>query len=314
MSTSTSSWRPSGRLRDLPLFLLGLCVLVPFAAWVTPYAYRALLDLGWLADHPHDPDRTFLKVFRRCLLVPLLLWLAYCVRPWRDVPRDQFGLRPLSGARRYMLPALLATVAVGVLYIGALLASGSLGAETDFRVGRAISRLALIALTALAVGVLEEWFFRGWLWSRLDGGRRTWAGAWVTSIVFAFAHAFRPGALERAVSHDFDGALDALLGWLAHAVNPHSFGPAFMGLFLLAMVLSGALRRTRNLWTAVGVHAGGVLVLFGQAVFTDEVEDAPAWVATKHLYDAPAGWALLGACALLLWLLPLRPEAHTGPS
>ncbi len=314
MSTSTSGWRPSGRLRDLPLFLAGLCVLVPFAAWLTPHAYRAMLDLGWLADHPYDPDRTFLKVFRRCLLVPLLLWFAYCVRPWRDVPPDHFGLRPFSGARRYMLPALLVSLAVGVLYIGALLMSGSLGPETDFRVGKAVSRIALISLTAVAVGVLEEWFFRGWLWTRIDGGRRTWAGAWITSIVFGFAHAFRPGALEHGVSHDFSGAMEALFGWLAHAVNPQSFGPVFMGLFLLAMVLSGALRRTRNLWTAVGVHAGGVLVLFGQGVFTDEVEGAPAWIATKHLYDAPAGWALLGGCALALWVLPLRSETPSVPS
>ncbi len=311
MSTSTSGWRPSGRLRDLPLFLAGLCVLIPFAAWITPHVYGALVDLGWLAPHPYDADRTFLKVFRRCLLVPLLLWLAYCVRPWRDVPRDQFGLRPLSGARRYLLPAFLVSLGVGALYIGLLLLVGGLGPETDFRVGKAFARIAVILLTASAVGLFEEWFFRGWLWTRIDGGRRSWGGAWLTSIIFGFAHAFRPGALDRTVSLDYSGAMEALAGWLRHAASPESFGPAFLGLFLLAMVLSGALRRTRNLWTAVGVHAGGVLVLFGHAVFTDEVEGAPAWIATKHLYDAPAGWALLGVAALLLWVLPQR-EAATG--
>ena len=312
MSTSTSGWRPSGRLRDLPLFLVGLCVLVPFAAWVTPHAYRALLELGWIADHPYDPDRTFLKVFRRCLLLPLLLWLAYCVRPWRDVPPDQFGLRPLSGLKRYMLPAFAVSLAVGALYIGVLVTTGSLGPETEFGVGKAVRRIALITVTAFTVGIFEEWFFRGWLWTRLDGGRHTWRGAWLTSIIFGFAHAFRPGALDGTVSHDFSGAMDALFGWLRHAASPESFGPAFLGLFLLAMLLSGALRRTRNLWTAVGVHAGGVLVLFGQGVFTDEVEGAPAWIATKHLYDAPAGWALLGVSALVLWVLPRREAAATS--
>jgi membrane protease YdiL (CAAX protease family) len=85
----------------------------------------------------------------------------------------------------------------------------------------------LWAAAYLAVGLAEEFVFRGYLQYTLTRSVGFWPAALVTSILFGLIH------------------LDAQAPW-----------PAVANICLLALIASMALRRTGNLWFAIGCHMG----------------------------------------------------------
>jgi membrane protease YdiL (CAAX protease family) len=95
--------------------------------------------------------------------------------------------------------------------------------------GRALILSTLAwSLTFLIVGLAEEFAFRGYLQFTLTSGMGFWPAALLTSAIFGLAHAGNPGESKFGL------------------VSVVCFGLLFC-LFL---------RRTGNLWWAVGFHAG----------------------------------------------------------
>ena len=94
--------------------------------------------------------------------------------------------------------------------------------------GTIVSATAAWGATFVIVGLAEEFVFRGYLQFTLTTGMGFWPAAIVLSAMFGFAHAGNPGESK-------SGLLSVVL-----------FGLLFC-LFL---------RRTGNLWLAVGFHAG----------------------------------------------------------
>ncbi|GAB3425502.1 hypothetical protein GCM10027569_62930 [Flindersiella endophytica] len=94
------------------------------------------------------------------------------------------------------------------------------------------------SLTLLTASVLEEFFYRGWLQTRLESLYGRWPAILVSSLVFAFMHLDRLGTLGLGLG-------------LASIV-------AFQGVFGL---MQGYLwSRYRNLWAVIVVHVAVNLV------------------------------------------------------
>jgi uncharacterized protein len=83
----------------------------------------------------------------------------------------------------------------------------------------------LWAIAYLAVGIAEEFAFRGYLQYTLTQGIGFWPAAVVTSALFGLIH------------------LDVQAPW-----------PAIVNIAVLALLVCMALRRTGNLWFAIGCH------------------------------------------------------------
>ena len=280
--------------RSLPIVLLAAAGIVAAAVLLTPPVYRWLLALDWI-----DADE-FLKVLRRLLLFPLLIALFAWLKPWRDGGLASYGLlgepaRPSLFLRAYGLTAAL-LLALLVWHF----AVGWLAWEDPFRSDKAFGRLGRWLGVGLVLGVLEEWFFRGWLERRLL--RKAFApvsAALVVALVYAAIHAFKPSRLDIEVTHDAAGALRALGWWFTHLVDPVAFGPTFVGLFLFSLVLTAAWRRWKTLWVPIGVHAAGITVLRSYGAFTDR-DPQRTWAGTKELLDGPPAWILLVAALVLI--------------
>lgn len=275
---------------------LAVAAVVGGAALLAGPIHAALVAPGWLGD----TDRDFLRVFRRLLLIPLVLVFLWRVRPWRGAGGHDFGLRPTRARLRTAALAFAVTVLAAVALLAWQFQQGWLRFEDPLRWGELARRLGLYLVGGLLVGLLEEWFFRGWLVARgtRDVGPRF--GVLVSAVIFALIHAFRPSRLEVPVSHDAAGALEALGGWLAHMVDLEAFGASALGLFCFALLLSAAYRRAGSLWMPIGIHAGAVLVLFSYGAITDRTP-ARTWAGSRLLYDGPVAWGLLLGAALLLW-------------
>lgn len=91
-----------------------------------------------------------------------------------------------------------------------------------------VSSIAAWSVTFIVVGLAEEFSFRGYLQYTLTTGLGFWPSAVLLSALFALAHATNPGETK--------------------------FG--LFSVVLFGLVFCLVLRRTGNLWWAVGFHAG----------------------------------------------------------
>jgi len=137
--------------------------------------------------------------------------------PWRSALGKNFWIGGLAG---------FAAISVCLLGIFALHGVGFTGVAIHGET--LISATAAWSVTFVLVGLSEEFAFRGYLQYTLTSGMGFWPAAILLSCVFALAHRSNPGESNY-------GLLSVVL-----------FGLLFC-LFL---------RRTGNLWWAVGFHAG----------------------------------------------------------
>jgi membrane protease YdiL (CAAX protease family) len=297
--------------RELGFWLPALALVVLGAAALAAPAYDALVYVG-LLDRPAsdlDADRTFLKVFRRLLLIPLVLLFLWRVRPWRDGGLGRYGLLGGTARLRPALGALVVTLLCLVVVIAAQFAFGWMHWEEPPRWATFGRRVLRMVPGGILLAIVEEFFFRGWLLERLRARFRLAAAVVASAAIYALVHAFRPTTLTVDVSHDFAGALQALAGWLAHALDVAAFGPSFLGLLLFGLLLAAAYLRSKTLWVPVGIHAAAVWVLFTYGALTERVPERN-WAGTKRLYDGPLAWVLLAVFAFLLW--PRKAVASPG--
>jgi hypothetical protein len=136
--------------------------------------------------------------------------------PWREALRGNFWIGALWGIAGITALMLLMR-ALGGYSFGALALSG-----------RALVTYALAWGGAfLLVALFEEFFFRGYLQFTLASGMHFWPAALLTSAAFGAVHLANPGE-----------------------------GPeGAFSVFVTGMFLCFTLRRTGNLWFAIGWHA-----------------------------------------------------------
>jgi membrane protease YdiL (CAAX protease family) len=287
----TSPWRHAAWL------------LVPLSALAAPAVHHGLRALGLPLD--------FAQTLRRCLLVAVVAAVLVSLRPWREVPADLWGLRgPHARVRHAVLGALLAVS----MLLAATLVEAALGRFSWDRAHGARKfwgRLPATVLGGVAIALLEETFFRGWLLSRLR--RRTALGAAVAlgALLFALPHAFRGTAAPADLPATLDGVGRALAAWGRNLVDVAEFGPKFVGLFLLAVLLSAGFLRTRSLLFPMGVHFGAHVYLQQASALTHRDPERD-WLGSKWLYDGPILWAAMIALSWALW--PRNASAERGPA
>jgi membrane protease YdiL (CAAX protease family) len=171
-----------------------------------------------------------------------------------------------------------------------------------------VSATAAKALLAgLAVGFVEETFFRGAIYAgiRRDGG--LWTAVILSSVIYAALHFVR--------TQPFDPSEP--LGWTSGfpllVTAFHKFGsPAIWDSFV-ALMAAGAFLALLRAWTgnialAIGVHAGWVMMIkLGKRV-TDPVPDS-GYGFLSGTYDQVIGWLAAAWLAVLITWLARRAMA-----
>ena len=257
-----------------------------------PLVYRGVEAIG--ADVP------YIKVFRYLLLVLLLGLGMWAMKPWRDAPKDLFGLRGERSRPLLAIPGALAALAALVSIALADALAGNLIWDAEHGTTKLLERLPASLLRAAVVGIIEEVFFRGWLFERFRRRRGVGASAILVAVVYAGIHAFRESHGPRRLGPGFDQGLEILRGWGATLLDMDSFGPSFLGLFALSLALTGAYLRFRTLWFGIGLHAAAVAYLPLHSAATQRLIDRN-WLGSKWLYDGVPGWIAIGLLAALLW-------------
>jgi len=163
---------------------------------------------------------------------PLLLFTAIPALIMTIIERRKFGQYGLPArfafGKDFWIGAIVGFLSISAALLGIFAFHGFRLTGLAIHGSTIISSIAAWSVTFVIVGLAEEFSFRGYLQYTLTTGIGFWPSAILLSLLFGLAHATNPGET--------------------------SFGLFSVVLFGLLFCLF--LRRTGNLWWAVGFHAG----------------------------------------------------------
>ncbi|MTW21357.1 CPBP family intramembrane glutamic endopeptidase [Allochromatium palmeri] len=280
-------------MRTTLLFFVYLLACLILAALLTP----SLMATGWIAIEPH-------RVMSRLAQVLILIGLWPFLR-WQGLAnREALGFGP---GWPVIKRAIIGGWGLGVLILLALaLALLELGVRLpdptpDFWTQSA-ARVVQALIGGLLIGLLEETFFRGALYSairRRDGVRS--AMLW-SAALYAMLHFMKPGSLPESMAFDGAGAL-----WMfTHVfidVFQWSHLDSLVALFMVGLFLALVREQTGHIGWCIGLHAGWVLVIQVNRRLTDGNDDSPLSFLAGD-YDGTIGWLAalwIGLLMALYW-------------
>jgi len=265
---------------------------------------------GSTADRPDVPYTWDLArgVRRYLLLVAVVMFVSF--RRW--VPWRTLGRKGLANAERPWLDLGLGALLASGLIVGYWLALALAGFATwsprplTYLAGKVPNYL----LSALAIALLEELFFRGVM---LRAMLRDWGACralTISSLIYALLH-FLTGTMQIAPGWQ------PLVGWnLLRAYLGDDNGSIVpdlrlvVGLFLLGCILGWLYLRTGSLWAPIGLHWGLVFLskLAKKLMARSDVYPEWAFGDTVFMVSGVVAWA-----ALALTLLALPWVTRSGP-
>lgn len=287
------------------IFLIFLLSIV-FGALVTPVVYSALL--AWNPALPWPFSRVFDRV---AMLGALLFCIAYRRRfDWGEL-RAAFADRPVGVRVRHLAGGLVLTALVSLCVLPLVVGTGELewrDRTFEFFVIKVLRTLP----AALLISVLEESFFRVLVFRRLLDSGRVLPAMVICSLFYAVVHFIAPVKSFAFTGFSFFIGFEYLGSVIQRMVMPESAAP-FLGLFLVGMVLSHVMLKTRSLYLCIGLHAGWVLAV-KMALHATQLapgfQFASPFEQRYFLVSQPFGWVAVG----LVWLVLVAIFRNSRPA
>jgi membrane protease YdiL (CAAX protease family) len=283
-------------------FLLFLAAIVATLLVAAALAYPLYLGI-----HALQPAWWFERIATRLWQLLMLGAIVWVVRRLRlDSRRDwgygaprprwlrQFGLGLAAGLAT-MLPVTVSMLALGVR------------APLPDLTGTLVANAVVAGLfSGLAVGFLEETFFRGLMQGAvLRDMHRPLFAILLVSVVYAALH-FLARVRIPPESVSWHSGFTLLGGVLANVAAPAAVVDSFLSLVAVGLLLGLVTWWTGSIACAVGLHAGWVWVIRTTVGATSENHATPfAWLISRS--DGYTGWLVLAwTLALTLLLVALR--------
>ena len=273
-------------MRAFTLFLAAIAGTLLLAALL---AYPLYLFV-----HPLEPEWWFDKIATRLWQLLMLVAVVFVVRHLRLTNRRDFGYgAPRLRWRRQFWVGLAAGLVTMLPVTFALLALGvrSLRPELD----SALLAQALLAGlgSGLAVGFLEETFFRGLMQGAvLREWHRPLPVILLVAVVYAALHFLARVRIPHA-EVDWHSGFTLLGAALGNFTAPGAVVDAFLSLTAVGLLLGLVTWWTGSIALAVGLHAGWVWIMRTTIGVTSGNAAAPlAWLVSRS--DGYTGWLVLG--------------------
>jgi uncharacterized protein len=257
-----------------------------------------LMAPGWVAIEPHRVMGRLAQVLILIGLWPFLRWQGLANREalgfgpdWPVIKRAVMGGWGLGAL-------ILLALVLALLELEIRLPDPTPDSWTQIA-----PRIVQALIGGLLIGVLEETFFRGALYSaiRRREGRRS-AMLW-SAALYAVLHFMKPGALPESMAFDGAGAV-----WIFAHVFIDLFQWAHLdslaALFMVGLLLALVREHTGHIGWCIGLHAGWVLVIQVNRYLTDGNDDSPLSCLVGD-YDGTIGWLAvlwIGLLMALYWV------------
>jgi membrane protease YdiL (CAAX protease family) len=205
--------------------------------------------------------------------------------------------------RRFVTVALIS----GIVGMATAAAGAALLLAMHWRIGagtHSVLKLLLVGLSSgIAVALIEETVMRGAMHSAIERESGQWVAVLLTAPLFAVLHFFAKARIPVDELHWASG-FDLLARSFAPLSTPSLVFDSFAAWLAVSLVLSLTRVLTGNIGTAIGLHAGWVVVLrmLQEATAPGPDAHASAWVGK---FDGLLGYWVLpwsAAIGVALWL------------
>jgi hypothetical protein len=282
-------------------------VLLIAASLVIAAAASPLVQQGLAATIREFPLH---RVFNRLAMGVFLVGTWFMFRREGLTSRAALGY---GAAPRVLFTGIAAGFAVGVALMAAVCAVlmalhvRVVRPEYSASLSGVLAAVPGALLAGFAVGLIEETFFRGAMYSALSRHGR-WIGAVVlTSILYSLVH-FMGEKLRIAPE-----SVTWLSGWLILAryfgafADPARIFDAALALFLVGVLLALVRRATGHIGACIGLHAGFVAVIALFREVTTPLFDG-RWSFLVSRFDGLVGYLVAALAALCcVGFIRLRP-------
>jgi len=260
----------------------------------------------------HFLPYSFPRIFNRVVMVAALLAVVIFVR-FRKEMFVRFGMDWRKESRRLFWTGFLTVSGVLVLFTAfQMLMGNAYWLPRDYTLQKWVSKIVGCVAGALLIGIMEEFFFRGFVFSglrdKLFRGNVP-AAMVVTSLFYSSLHFV--SIRKPLISQDpgFMDSLKMIAAPIQSFADWQHVWPAAIGLFLFGMVLNYCAVRARSLYASIGVHAGAVLFVRTVGLFIAFSEKNVLLWSTKKVYDGALGWICLLLTGWILSKLLKKAEA-----
>lgn len=278
--------------------IVGLAV----AVIVSPFAAAAVAEAGFRFPFP--------RVFDRVVMVSLGIVMLLGARSLRFVELLKEGFaRPESNLGRAVRGFAVAVAAMAIL-IGAAIAI-----EGPGHPAHGIRMLPKYAMSAVTIAIIEEGFFRAFLFRGMEADFGRMGALLASSAVYAAAHLVRAPGRFYVSGVDLSAGLRTLALSFSQFQDPTSALTTLFGLFLLGILLAEACVLTGTVWYSAGLHAGFVI---GAKLWPKMVAahgTLPGWLGGwghQPVISGAAAW--VATLAVLVWLRPLTGVNRSSPA
>ncbi len=264
---------------------------------------------GWLESIHDSMERgLFSRYFNRAILLGALLMLWPTLK-WMSGGEkrklsflERFELKPNP---RWWVHLLIGFVAAG----GLLLLLGwiyvSLGLYKNIPSQKSLVSILLGALgTGIAVGLLEEFVFRGALYAVMGKIMKPKTLFISIAVFFALVHFLKPPhplVIDEVTAGTGFWMLGQIFGQFG---DPAFLAAEFAVLFAIGLVLGYTRMKTASLWLGIGLHAGwvfGVKVLSSLTIRDFKSGEMMPWLG-NNLRVGAVSCLVVCATGFLIWL------------
>lgn len=297
----------SNELTRLFLFILTCLVLAailtpPIFEWGKAFASEnANKDLpSWLESARKSTERAdFARFYNRVLMAVAIVLLYPFIRTFKTQTQANRApllsrLNPGTQGWKDLLTGFIFAAGYMCIFIYLTTVLGWSNPKEKIEIG---SMLTSAATTAIIVSLLEEWLFRGVLFTMLVRSLSPFKAILGSAIFYAAVHFLKPSKFSTPIEDPTaaDAGFILLSQIFEKFIHPSEFLGVFITLVAVGIVLAYAYYQSGKLWHSIGLHAGWVFCLKCYMDALKTTGNAPAVMFGKDVREglAPLCFILL---------------------
>lgn len=258
----------------------------------------------------------FERIFNRIVMIASLVAVLVFVRI-NAATLEGYGLTWKSESPRLFLIGFLSgLVTLGSLAVLKAFCGVARWSPESMALTAVFLKILGVFGAAVLIGVIEEFFFRGFIYDSLKKvfRGRVLCAILVTSVFYSLIHFI--GEKKPFIGPDpiFSDSLKLIVTPLTSLLEWQSFWRGAVGLFLFGIVLSIASIRSRSLYPSIGLHAGCVFFVKLDGLFVDFSNDYPFLWGSAKMYDGLSGWLFLTLLGVVALRFLLKQKVEQGKS
>ncbi len=275
--------------------ILVLASILVISALVSPFVYQLL------------PMFKFQRIFHRVVMILAIVSAVLFVRVSRKSMCERGFDFSYPWKRLFMTGYAMGFVAVCGLTVIEVFAGERSGRTFEWI--RFVDMFFSGLVGGFLIGVLEEFFFRGFIFKELEKKTGMAWALFVSCVFYSLVHFLKAGQLKIGDPPTLSDSFRMIVWHLEPFVSrPLELFPQFFGLFVFGLLLNVAYIRTRTLFLPIGIHAASVFVIKLQSAFLLKKggDDYHILWGGPPLYDGPIEWLVLFLLAVVVMKMPLN--------